>query len=231
MQTKTLEDLSSVEERGNRLRILRNMTGLTINELSERYNIGTSTIKYWETAKQEGLSVKGAKKIIDSLVKEGIHCSFTWLMHGLGIGPQYIYSGFGEDKENLNLLQVALEDEQVIYKEVDLFLKESYNAITLVVYDNSMEPFYRFGDTVGGIRLYGENIDLALGKNCIVETEKHNVLCRRLEQGNGKNKYTLASVNSRTTATPPNLFDIEIKSVAPVSRCWLRSTLINKFDK
>lgn len=225
MTLRTIEDLSTPEARGNRLRILRNMSGFTINELSEKYGIGTSTIKYWETAKQEGLSLKGAKKIISSLAKEGIYCSFSWLMYGVGIYPQYINSAFGEREEYKDLISMSKEDEIAIYKEIELFIKETSNSVTLTVYDNAMEPFFSFGDTVGGNRLFGKEMDFALGKNCIIETVEHQILCRKFEQGNEKNTYTLSALNSKTSASPPNIFDKEVISVAPISRIWLRSAL------
>ena len=81
---------SSAKERGKRLRLVRKMSGLTLNDLSTKYDFGASTIKYWECAKCNGLSAKGAKKIIAAIQNEGVQCSFMWLMYGIGSPPQFI---------------------------------------------------------------------------------------------------------------------------------------------
>ena len=80
----------SAKERGKRLRLIRKMSSLTLDELSSKYNLGISTIKYWECAKSQGLSSKGAKKIVTAMQNEGIQCSYMWLMYGVGLPPQFI---------------------------------------------------------------------------------------------------------------------------------------------
>ena len=222
MEMKKLEELASPAERGNRLRILRNMSGLTIHELADKYGVGASTIKYWECAKSEGLSPKGAKKFIEAMAGEGIYCSYMWLMHGVGIHPQYIDRRYGNSKKQQNPMGTSLEEEMAIYREMDTFLKETDNAVTLAIYDDSMEPFYLLGDTVGGNRLFGEDIVKAFDKDCLIETEDHQVLCRRFTVGHEAEHYTLYCMNPRTTVYPPNMYDVKIISVAPISRIWRR---------
>ena len=219
---KSLEELSSPAERGERLRVLRNMSGLTIHELADKYDVGASTIKYWECAKSEGLSPKGAKKFIEAMANEGIYCSYMWLMHGVGIHPQYIDKRYGDTKKQQNPMNTSLEEERAIYREMDLFLKETDNSVTLAVYDDSMEPFYFLGDTVGGNRLFDKDIHKALDRDCLVETEDHQILCRRFTLGNEIDRYTLCCLNHRTTVYPPNMYNIKIVSVAPISRIWRR---------
>jgi len=217
-----LKELSSPANRGNRLRVLRNMSGLTIHELAKKHRVGASTIKYWECAKSEGLSPKGAKKFIEAISKESIYCSYMWLMHGIGMHPQYVDTRYGNAKKQQKALNTTLEEEMAIYREMDVFLKETTNAITLTVYDDTMEPFYYLGDTVGGNNLFGDDIVRAIDKDCIIETEDHQVLCRRLTYGSELNCYTLCCLNPKATVYPPNMYDVKIVSAAPISRLWKR---------
>jgi len=217
-----LSYLSSPAERGKRIRILRNMTDLTIQEFANKHGVGASTIKYWECAKSEGLSPKGAKKLVEAMLKEGIYCTYMWLMHGVGIHPQFVDSRYGNSKKQINPMHSSLEDEVAIHNEMDVFLKSAANAVTLMVFEDGMEPYYCIGDAIGGNRLLGKEIELALGKDCIVETEDKQIICRRLVKGNEMNKYTLCCTNPHTTFYPLNLYDINIVSVAPISRLWRR---------
>jgi hypothetical protein len=62
----------------------------------------------------------------------------------------------------------------------------------------------------------------AIGKDCIIETENGEILCRRIGNGNELSSYHLCALNNLTSVYPPNLYDVKIKSVAPISRVWKR---------
>lgn len=217
-----LSYLSSPAERGKRIRILRNMTDLTIQEFANKHGIGASTIKYWECAKSEGLSPKGAKKLVEAMLQEGIYCTYMWLMHGVGIHPQFIDARYGTSKKQVDPMHSSLDAEIAIRNEMDVFLKGSANAVTLTVFEDGMEPYYCIGDAIGGSRLTGNDINFALGRDCIIETEDKQIICRRLVKGNELHKYTLCCVNPFTTFYPLNLYDVNILSAAPISRLWRR---------
>lgn len=214
-----LEDsqLSSSAERGRRLRILRNMSDLTIHEFAEKFGIGASTIKYWESGKNEGLSTKGAKKIIEAMSQLRVHCTFMWLLHGVGNMPHFVDARFGT--QNIN---GTLEEELAINNEINLFLKNTSNAVTLLVFDDAMDPIYNVGTTIGGNRLFGDDISKGLGYNCIIETEEKQIICRKLAKSNEPNLFNLCCINPQSSVTPPNIYDIKILSAAPITRVWKR---------
>ncbi|MDR1057449.1 MAG: helix-turn-helix domain-containing protein [Coxiellaceae bacterium] len=162
---------SSVKERGKRLRLVRKMSGLTLEELSTKYNFGISTIKYWECAKNQGLSSKGAKKIVAAMHSEGVQYAYMWLMHGVGLPPQFLDIHYHKKIKDINSVdQAVYEEEKSIEYEIKLFCEKITDAITLTIFDDGMEPFYSVNDGVGGKRLYGENLTKVIGKDCIVET-------------------------------------------------------------
>ena len=214
---------SSAKERGKRLRLVRKMSGLTLDELSSKYDLGISTIKYWECAKNQGLSSKGAKKIIMAMQNEGVQCSYMWLMHGVGLPPQFIDVHCSSSAKNTDIIEhVAFEEEKAIELEIALFCEKTDSAITLTTFDDSMEPFYFASDSVGGKRLFGKDLIKAAGKNCIVTTSNGQLLCRRVACGNEPNIFNLYCTNPNTLANPPHLYGIELVSAAPICRVWKR---------
>lgn len=214
---------SSAKARGKRLRLVRKMSGLTLNELAEKHNFGVSTIKYWECAKNQGLSSKGAKKIITAMQSHGVQCSYMWLMHGIGLPPQFLDVHLHDSAKKVPYInQATFEEEKSISSEIALFCEEVVDAITLTVFDDGMEPIYSVGDSIGGKRLYGEDLTKMIGKNCIIETADHQLLCRRIAQGSNASSFNLYCVNPYTVANPPHLYDVKLLSAAPISRVWKR---------
>jgi hypothetical protein len=211
-------------ERGARLKVLRQMTGLTIHELSKKYDLGASTIKYWECGCGGGITLKGAKKIVDAMRDEKIQCSLIWLLYGIGPHPQPVDPSHANDLRQMELFnKLTLEDESLIHKEIKAFCEFYPHAITLVVLDDGMEPIYKIGDSVGGKRLFGDDLTAAVGKNCIVETEDHQVLCRKLVQGEQPGSYNLYCINHKTTVNPPIIYNTKLLSAAPITRIWKRN--------
>lgn len=214
---------SSAKERGKRLRLIRKMSGLTLDDLSSKHSFGVSTIKYWECAKNQGLSSKGAKKIITAMQKESVQCSYMWLMHGIGLPPQFVDIHLSQDvKGNINIEQSEYEEEKSIEHEIKVFCNNISNGIALTVFDDGMEPFYSVNDGVGGRRLDFNAFDKAIGRNCIIETFDNKILCRRVAEGNEVGKFNLYCINHKTIVTLPNLYDVKLLSIAPISRIWRR---------
>lgn len=214
---------SSAKERGKRLRLVRKMSGLTLDKLSTKYNFGISTIKYWECAKNQGLSSKGAKKIVAAMQSEGVQCSYMWLMHGVGLPPLFLDIHYHQKIENVtNIDQTVYEEEKSIEHEIKLFCEKIADAITLTIFDDGMEPFYSVNDGVGGKRLYGKDLVNVVGKDCIIETDDNQILCRRVVQGSSAESFNLCCINPNTFANPPHLYGVKLLSAAPISRIWRR---------
>jgi len=218
------EQQSSSKARGKRLRLVRKMSNLNLNDLANKYNFGISTIKYWECGKNQGLSSKGAKKIIQAIQNEGVQCSYAWLMDGIGLPPQFIgvcLSNKAKQPESNGLS--TYEEEMSIDQEIALFCKSISDTITLNIFDDGMEPIYCYNDSIGGKRIYDKDLHSAINKDCIIETEDNQILCRRIAQGDSKNSFNLYCINSSTKANPPNMYNVKLLSAAPVSRIWKRS--------
>lgn len=218
------EQQSSAKLRGKRLRLIRKMSNLNLNDLANKYNFGISTIKYWECGKGEGLSIKGAKKIIKAMQSEGVQCSYAWLMNGIGLQPQFVDVCLSNKVKQSKLSDSNIyEEEKSIDQEIALFCKSISDAVTLNIFDDGMEPIYCYNDSIGGKRVYDQDLHSVMNKDCIVETEDNQILCRRIAQGNDKDSFNLYCINSSTKANPPNMYNIKLLSAAPISRIWKRS--------
>lgn len=211
---------TSKEGSAKRLRILLDMTPFSMEKFCEKYHFSTTTVKYWTRAKGNGLTGKGAKRIVDAMLQEGVQCQALWLMTGKGSYPQYV-----DIRKNRRVKQskILLPEEfytQKINEEIDLFCHAFENAIILQIFDDGMDPPFAIEDFVGGIRLYGKDIQQLIGMSCIVETENNQHYCRRLTQGTEEGHFNLVCINQSTTVAMPNQYNIRLNSAALISRFW-----------
>ena len=204
-------------ERGKRVRLIRNMIDLTIDEFANKIGVSNRAVKYWENGKGGGLSEKGAEKIVSSCNKIGLQCNVIWLLHGTETQPILTDNSHSASFLLTNHLSNAYDN--LIKKEIQYFHTNNSNAITMSITDNSMEPFYSIGDIVGGKRKYNKDLGKAVHQNCIIETKKQQILCRRLLPGTQPDLFNLCCINQRTSE-PFVSIDIEIISAAPI--IWLR---------
>lgn len=220
----SLDDIkSSREARAKRLKSLRKMTRLSRNTFSHRYGIPTGTLQNWESARFGGLTEKGAKSILSAMQAEGVHCRFEWLMHGIGPSPQLTDKLFENDSVIITDQKVDTRiDAQLgnITQELLLFRKLNPNTIDFVVHDDGMEPLFTQGDHIAGCRRHQEDITTAVGQNCIVQTINGEVLLRHLRAGSTLGLYTLLCINTFTRLEHPVLYDVKLRSAAPV--IWIR---------
>jgi transcriptional regulator with XRE-family HTH domain len=203
--------------RGKRLKTARMMTGLTRNALEKRYNISASTIQSWEAAKAGGLTARGVSRILPVLHKEGVMCTAAWLLHGIGIGPQPTYLPIPfSSQEEITASSHTQSDNKAIVQELLTFRNLHGGASDLVVSDNGMEPHYRTGDYIAGVRHTKEKMMDVLDTDCIVQTVENTILFRRLKRGSQPGLYNLICINPDTTVFETTLYDQALVSAAPV---------------
>lgn len=206
---------SSPSARGQRLKTVRMMAGLTRKKFEHLYKISASTVQSWESAKAGGLTERGAHRIIPILRQQGIFCTADWLLYGVGNPPQPTYldnKSTAADAETLTILP----EEKAIVQELLTFRELNPGAMDLIVNDDGMLPYYNEGDYVAGCRRSGGEIARLVNRDCIVETHKHELLLRRLKGGPHPEMFTLICTNPETSLPTPTLYNVEIISAAPV---------------
>lgn len=215
---------SSRQARAKRLKRLRKITGLSRQEFTKRYGISRGTMQNWETARFGGLTEKGAKLVLGAFRSEGVHCSFEWLMYGVGLGPQLSESLYGASVGPNETTQTPQEragsEDEVIAKELEKFKQLNVDTIDMIVEDDGMLPLYQTGERVAGRKYYGKDIDRITDRDCVVETQSGQVMLRYLRAGSRSGVYSLVCVNPKTSVATPIQYDVSLASAAPV--VWMR---------
>lgn len=195
---------SSAVARGRRAKLLRNMTTLSREEISHKYPyLKANTLKSWEIGREGGLSEKGARKLIEMALAEGIFCAYEWLMYEIGEWPRIIYykktGGLSQALETYPINSNTSSWNHHITDELRLFKIHQPNAIYVQIEDDAMEPFYLIHDIVAGNAQSETELQSLIGKNCIVQLTDGKYLARNLRQGKSAHHYNLFCLNSNTT--------------------------------
>ena len=215
----------AAQVRAKRLKSLREMTGLSRNDFHKRYGIPRGTLQNWESARFGGLTMKGAKNIIKAFNAEGINCEIDWLLHGTGKSPKFSEHSQGirnsELKKHNEVNEHIFEAEtNIITKEILLFRQNHANSIDIVVADDGMQPLWNPGDYIAGVKRFQNEIKDTVGKYCIVQTQEHGNLFRKVMAGEDDNLYNLSVINYKTKIKKPVLYNVNVISSAPV--IWTR---------
>lgn len=212
---KNAPNNTAAKLRAERLKRIRNLANLSREGLCANTDINQHTLSGWENARFGGLSKKGAAKVVARVKQEGVLCSAEWLMDGTGAEPSVNpISSITANEGN------HLSEEETISFELEFFKAKNSNAISLVVDDEGMLPHYQMGDTVAGKEKQGNDIQLAVGHDCIVKLESGEILFRNLRQGKDDTLYTLVCSNLDIATKHSILADIKLASAAPI--IWWR---------
>ncbi len=214
---------------GDRLRRARVLAGLTTRrEFEKKHHISANTLQGWEQGKNP-LSEKGARRVVEAFNREGLICTPEWLLHGTGMPPrpyEMLRVGMNAQSVDLNsdLDKLNLREEESIYKETQLFKEQYPGAIVITVSDDSMLPYYKEGDYVGGVQVANTDIKKFVNELCILELENNLILPRLLQKGSRDDGlYTASCMNPTSKSAPLNLIDVKVISAAPV--IWHRRKL------
>lgn len=209
-----IEDLSP-QARAERLKRVRRMAGYSRDEFAKAAGVHPSSVSFWENVTHKGLSEAGARKAVAAVAKAGVICTSHWLMRGTGT-PPYI-TGFSPATAPAS--DSSLPILQSYFDEIEIF-KSKPQAVVLEVPDNSMEPFFTKGDTVGGFWQTIKQIALSPVTIYIVEYNQRLVL-KKISTAAKKGFYQLSAIClSPQAVTPFEITDVSLEKVAPVVRLW-----------
>ena len=204
MKNPFIENPSSAEVRGKRIRFIRDhLLRLTRDLFCEQTDITLPTLKGWELGWGGGLTLQGADKIVQRVKQLNVYCSSTWLMHGVGREAVYLTKD----------VDIQEHDEHHIAKELLLF-RERDNSIEAIVKDEGMTPLLYPGNFVGGIKV--NNIKQAVGKECILVDDNHDIYIRILKEGDKPGLYNLCCLNQIAPVLKKEIKNISIKIAAPI---------------
>lgn len=207
---KVNEDSSAM---GHRIKRARMLAGLSRKDLEEKHGISIHTLQSWELGRNPINKTKAAT-LIEILHQYDVTCSIDWLLEGIGKGPSVIENEFQNYPSLADTVGDLIASEQAIQNEIDFFKTNNPNAVVIRISDDSMEPEYKVGDIVGGIKFINQDQkNQCVGHNCIVETTE-GIFFRRLVKS--EDKYLLVCNNNRTSVSDPVISPDLILSIAPV---------------
>jgi len=210
----------SLSTSGERLRRARVLAGLTTRrEFEKKYNISANTLQGWEQGKNP-LSEKGAKRVVEAFKWEGLICSVDWLIHGTGMPPRpydMLNAGMRNGGTTDTVLsEQNIREEEIIYRETQIFKEQNPNSIIITIADDAMEPYYGIGDYIGGVQVFKDEMDRFIGNMCVVELENNVIVPRLLQKGTKAGTYNICCTNPKTSASPLNYYDATVISAAPI---------------
>ena len=203
-----------------RIKVARVLSGLTRKQFCKKYNVNEHTYQSWEQGKVK-FSYANASKIADFFQQEDVRCTAHWLLTGLGIQPTSTNSHAIYIKDFQS--NTSLNEAENIEKENNYFKEINNNAITCVISDDALAPAYLQHDRVGGIILEDQKYSLHFNTPCIIQLPDNRILVRIFTPGNIPNRYNLWSINPKTLAEEPILYNSPVILVAPV--VWWRRPL------
>ena len=215
--------------RAYRLKMIRKLSGLTLQDVPQKLGISQYTFYAWESGRNP-IRDKAIPKIIYAFRQVGIYCTEDWLMRGKGLSPRLnceILENFdifeGDQDEGLEKIK-DFHAGMAIFSEIRMFQKVNKNTDVKCIVDDAMLPFYERGDYVGGTRFFEEDIfEKALNQNCIIETKQGDCFIRRLSQGSFRGLYHLSALNLNSRAENSLITNVSILSAAPI--VWHRKIL------
>ncbi len=212
---------TSPKARGKRLLRLRRMANFIRSDIENKYpELKSETFKAWELGRFNGISMKGAKKVIQMFAKEGIKCSLDWLLYDIGSGPQVfefdIQSGYCVQE----LSSKQMPEYIAITKELSFFRELHEHSIDFVVEDDTMVPRFLPGEYVAGVKRYDDKMEEAIGQDCILQTQEGRLLLRHLHSKNVDGTFNLRCKNLETKVKDYVLDHVALLSAAPV--IWMR---------
>ena len=209
--------------RGERVRYLREiLLRLNRKQFCLRHPIiSDGTLLNWEYARYGGLSMKGAYALQEIFKKEGIlNCTIEWLLHGIGETP--ILMHFYPDNPSKELFTKS--DDEKINKEINLFYIHHPTAIHTIVEDNLMQPYFKQGDYVAGVRCDLNSLENTLCQACIVQTHEETFLVRNISSLDKSGHFILKNNQSNRVEI---INSNKILSVAPI--IWFRRKIKSAF--
>jgi transcriptional regulator with XRE-family HTH domain len=197
---------------GDRIKALRNSLGLSRKEFAEKHGFSDSTLKAIEYSAFHLKPIQ-LRKLIEIFLREGLACSEEWVRTGKG---EVLFNKGQIDKDSSSLLDPIPE-------EVKLFQKHHPQSLVIQLEDNSMSPYYKKQDYVGGIKITRTLKPLDYGQPYIVVFPDNTKFVRSLYLGHQKDLFNLVSLNLAEPIDHPLHLNISLKAIYEI--IWYRKSL------
>ena|GEM_PF-4331619 len=206
-----MENDDSVAAMGRRLKHIRKMAKLTLEELALKADVGVASLIFWEKAKGSGPMRRSSMiKIISAIKKTGVECSLEWFISGKGKMP-FITSEDIHKEHNSTL-------RKQISKEIEFFTDNHKDTIILEVSDDSMSPAIIKGDVVGG---YWVNSSKIKNNGIYIVDVFDSIEIRFIEVKKEPRIFSASNLNFDINAKKSMVIDnLKVDRIALIARIW-----------
>lgn len=172
---------------GERLKQARIMTGLSRNKFMKASSLSESSLRSWESGINP-IRPSVAYNLSIILEKLGIICTPEWILDGNGECPKL--KNTHEESSQTGLAEIGLQ------REICAFNMGNENTVVKIVPDDSMLPFFKKNDYVGGHEFKKPGtLELYSNKICIVEMSDGETLIRKILIDKKNNVASLICTN------------------------------------
>lgn len=211
MENNQMEINKLTQNRGQRIKSLRQTLRYSRRAFAQRHQLKAATIQSWEDGRYGGLTEQGARVLAQAFREEGLKVYEEWLMHGHGEDPLATTATTRESPAK-NSIETQLQQ----------FLNQHPNAIDAFITDDALAPLLLPGDLVAGVRHFQEEIEQALNQVCIVQLKNNQLLIRYVTTHQKPGYIQLKPTNPKSTLTNQTVSQQDIFSLAPI--VWFRRT-------
>lgn len=192
-----------------RLKQARIMTGLSRNKFMQASGLSESSLRSWESGINP-IRPSVAYNLSITLAKLGIICSIEWILEGTGECPRL--KNNHEETTHLGLAEIGIQ------REICVFNAGDENSIVKIVPDDSMLPFFKKNDYVGGHRFTKpEILELYANKICIVEINDGETLIRKILIDKNSREVSLICTNENfINKTIYYISSVKIKKISEI---------------
>ena len=204
-------------ERGERIKLARQLASLTRNQLSTKYGINLHTLSAWEKG-VNCISESKAQTLEEIFQREGLSISKNWILSGKN-------ENFLDIKESKFKEALDIQGNLQIYNEIEYFRQNTTRSIATMITDNALYPLFIKGDYVGGVVLEDLDICTSLNQFCIIRLDDNSLTSRKIYSINN-NRTKVTGINPFAKLGTPHQETLIFKEVAVISRHWLTSPRI-----
>lgn len=215
------------EEIGKRIKLARQMAGLTRKQFAEKYQLNLYTLESWERG-QNSVSVKMLDVFEKIFRDEGINITKDWILNGNTLEPFVDYSTNTLNTQDITSLAQDinyLKNDVHYLKEIKFFQESSINSLVTIILDEALSPYFNKGDYVGGISNIEMPLKAYIGKLCIIKIDTNKMITRKIVGFKNNQTVNVCSINHKAKLETPDYYATPYKEIAIITRHWLCSLL------
>ena len=198
---------------GQRIRYLREKSGLSRSEFSLKFGISSSTLRAYEMGNKP--------------LPETKQVFFRNIFKDLGFEIELPFTGSQNIGGNETALTINFDKNDLsIKREIDFFKKENPDYLLYTINNTFMYPILNIGDIIGGIKCSCEETYINFcGAICIVSDIDNEKFVGRIINVN-KNTVFISPYNFTDASNLPFIEIKNVSSLTQVTRHWCLNNII-----